>query len=292
MSTNPTKRTFSMARARTVCRTDLRQLIQAKDFWVPMAVMGAIFYVVIPFLLLGSLSALGNAGGGSVSKVGQIVNVLPKATQSAIPAKLPSGKTVTDLARASYALAVYLFASLAVVVPITVGNAVAASAIVGERERGTGEFLAHSPAHESEIYAGKLVASFLPGYLSTLIGFGAYALLVNLIVGPQIGGWFFPTKTWWVLMLWVIPAFIAMTLSIVVRVSGRVSSTTAAHQISGLVSIPAVVVSYGLSSQGLAKGIGVTFAAGAILWAMAVMSLARGMKGLRRWRLLGVAMDA
>lgn len=283
---------FNIGRARTVCRTDLRQLTQAKDFWVPMAVMGMIFYVVLPFLLLGSLSALGNAAGGSASKVGQVLQVLPQATREAIPDKLPSGKTVTDSARASYALAVYLFASLAVVVPITVGNAVAASAIVGERERGTGEFLAHSPAHESEIYAGKLFASFLPGYLSTLVGFGCYALLVNVIVGPQVGGWFFPTRTWWVLMLWVIPAFIALTLSVVVRVSGRVSSTTAAHQISGLVSIPAVVVSYGLSSQGLAKGIGVTVLAGAFLWVCAAVSLAQGMRRLRRWRLLGVAIDA
>lgn len=282
---------FNASRARTVCRTDLRQLTQAKDFWVPMAAMGLIFYVVLPFLLLGSLSALGNAGGGSVSKVGQVLAVLPKATREAIPDTLPSGKVVTDLARASYALAVYLFASLAVVVPITVGNAVAASAIVGERERGTGEFLAHSPAHEAEIYAGKLVAAFLPGYVSTLAGFGLYALMVNVIVGPQIGGWFFPTRTWWVLMLWVIPAFIALTLSVVVRVSGRVSSTTAAHQISGLVSIPAVVVSYGLSSQGLAKGIGVTVMAGLFLWACAALSLAQGMRRLRRWRLLGVAID-
>ena len=80
------------------------------------------------------------------------------------------------------------------VVPITISTAVGAATIVGERERGTGEFLAHSPAGIREIFLGKLVASLLPGYLTTIVGFGIYSLIVNTIVGPDVGGWFFPTS--------------------------------------------------------------------------------------------------
>src|SRR5207302_8998468 len=107
--------------------------------------------------------------------------------------------------RTSYALAVYLFAPLAVIVPMTISTAVGGDALVGVKERGTGEFLAHSPATEREIYLGKLVASLVPGYATTIVGFGIYSLVVNLIVGPQVGGWFFPTTDWWVLMFWVVP---------------------------------------------------------------------------------------
>ena len=79
----------------------------------------------------------------------------------------------------------YLLAPIAVVVPLTISSAIGASTIVGERERGTGEFLAHSPADTREIYVGKLFASIIPGYLTTIVGFGIYSLLVNVIVGPE-----------------------------------------------------------------------------------------------------------
>ena len=134
--------------------------------------------------------------------------------------------------RAGYALAVYLFAPVAVVVPITISTAVGAATIVGERERGTGEFLAHSPAGIREIFLGKLVASLVPGYVTTIVGFGIYSLIVNTIVGPDVGGWFFPTSQWWVLMLWVVPPFLALTLSLVLRLSAKVKSTAAAQQAS------------------------------------------------------------
>ena len=113
--------------------------------------------------------------------------MLPQKAQAAIQGD-------TEPPQAAYALAVYLFAPVAVVVPLTISTAVGAATIVGERERGTGEFLAHSPAGIREIYLGKLVASLLPGYLTTIVGFGIYSLIVNLIVGPEVGGWFFPTE--------------------------------------------------------------------------------------------------
>ena len=87
----------------------------------------------------------------------------------------------------------YLFAPLAIIVPLTVSSAVGAHTIVGERERGSGEFLAHSPATERQIYLGKLMASLIPGYFTAAMGFLLYSLVVNLIVGPKVGGWFFPT---------------------------------------------------------------------------------------------------
>ncbi len=84
-----------------------------------------------------------------------------------------------------YALAVYLFAPVAVVVPLTISTAVGAATIVGEREKGTGEFLAHSPAGTHEIYLGKLIASLLPGYATTIVGFGVYSLVVNPSSAPR-----------------------------------------------------------------------------------------------------------
>ena len=181
---------------------------------------------------------------------------------------------------------------MAVVVPLTISTAVGAATIVGERERGTGEFLAHSPAGVREIYLGKLIASLIPGYFTTLVGFGAYSLLVNLVVGPEVGGWFFPTPQWWLLMLWVVPPFLALALSLVLRLSARVRSTAAAHQASGLITLPLIMIAYSQSTGALFGATRASLYIGAVAWLIAIFSLSRGMSKVSRARLLGVIVQA
>jgi ABC-type Na+ efflux pump permease subunit len=265
----------------TVARTDLRQLLESRDFWIPMALLGSFFFVVVPGLLLVVIDGVGNVG--AVQQVSQALQLLPASAQAAVPVGAdPSAKV-------QYVLAVYLFAPIAVVVPLTISSAIGASTIVGERERGTGEFLAHCPADTREIYLGKLVASIIPGYLTTAIGFGVYSLIVNLVVGPDVGGWFFPTASWWLLIVWVLPAFLAISLSLVLRLSARVKSTAAAQQATGLVTLPLIIIAYGQSTGALATGgATVSLVIGAIAWIVAAFSLATGVRSVRRGQLLGV----
>ena len=136
---------------------------------------------------------------------------------------------------------------------------------------------------------GKLLASLLPGYATTVVGFGIYSLIVNLVVGPEVGGWFFPTTQWWILMGWVVPPFLALTLSLVLRLSARVKSTAAAQQASGLVSLPLIMVAYSQSTGALFGGTKVTWIIGGIAWLLALTGLRRGMRAVSRARLLGVA---
>jgi ABC-2 type transport system permease protein len=263
----------------TVARTDLRQLRQSPDFWAPMVILAAFFFVVAPAVLLSAVTAAGRSP--AVQRVATAIDVLPQRAQEAVQGATPAART-------SYALAVYLFAPLAVIVPMTISTAVGAATLVGEKERGTGEFLAHSPASDREIYLGKLVASLLPGYVTTLAGFGVYSLIVNLIVGPRVGGWFFPTAEWWVLMVWVVPPFLALTLSVVLRLSARVKSSAAAQQASGLVTLPLIMLSYAQSSGFLFGGITTGILVGLLAWVAAVVGLWRGARAVTRPRLLGI----
>lgn len=274
---------MNWARMLTVARTDLRQLLQSRDFWGPMALLGGLFFVVIPSFLLLVITRIDDAG--VAQQIANTLEVLPARAQAAIRGTTPS-------AQAGYALAVYLFAPVAVVVPLTISTAVGAATIVGERERGTGEFLAHSPASVREIYLGKLIASLLPGLVTVFAGFGLYSVIVNLVVGPDVGGWFFPTPQWWVLMLWVVPPFLGVTLSLVLRLSARVKSTAAAQQASGLVSLPMILIAYSQSTGALYTGIAVSWVIGALAWIGGAWALTRGMRAVTRARLLGVADEA
>ena len=264
-----------------VTRTDLRQLIQSKDYWIPMVALGSLFFLFIPAVLLLTITRIGNIN--VVQQASQALQILPPSAQAKIQGVTPQGRT-------AYTLAVYLFAPVAVVVPLTISTAVGAATLVGERERGTGEFLAHSPASVREIYLGKLFASFVPGYVTTLVGFGCYALIVNLVVGPDAGGWFFPTPEWWVMMLWIIPPFLLLTLSLVLRLSARVKSTAAAQQASGLITLPLIGIAYSQSTGTLLGNSSATgWVLGGLAWLVAAFSLHRGVRSVTRARLLGVA---
>lgn len=262
-----------------IARNDLRQLAKSPDFWVPMVLLAGIFFVIIPATLLLGINRIGNVD--AVGKVSEALALLPERAQATI-----QGESAAD--RTSFALAVYLFAPLAVIVPMTISTAVGANILVGERERGTGDFLAHAPATEREIYVGKLLASLIPGYLTTLVGFGIYSLLVNLIVGPAVGGWFFPTADWWILMLWVIPPFLAITLSVVLRLSARVRSAAAAQQASGLVTLPLIGITYAQSTGALLGAGESGFILGILAWVAAAIGLMRGARAVTRPRLLGI----
>jgi len=267
-------------RVLVVAKTDLKQLLQARDFWVPMVVLGAMFFVVTPLTLLTTLTSVDS--NDTLSKVSQTLDLLPASAKSQLLGDTPAGQT-------GYALAVYLLAPMAVIVPLTISTAIGAATIVGEREKGTGEFLAHSPVGTKEIFVGKLLASIVPGYLTALGGFGLYSLVVNLTVGAEIGAWFFPTMQWWVLIIWTLPPFLAICLSLVLRLSARVSSTAAAQQASGLVSLPLIGIAYGQASGALFGGINTSITAGAVAWVVAIFALRHGMASVERTRLLGVA---
>ncbi len=271
---------MNWARVYTVAKTDLRQLAQAKDFWMPMTILGSFFFVVIPAILLITITRIGDVD--TVGKISETLEVLPAAAKAQIRGATPEGQT-------AYALAVFLFAPVAVIVPLTISTAVGASTIVGERERGTGEFLAHSPASAKEIYVGKLIASLVPGYFTVVVGFTLYSLLVNITVGPSVGGWFFPTAQWWVMIVWVLPPFLAICLSFVLRLSARVNSTAAAQQASGLISLPLIMIAYS-QATGILFGAGsLPLIVGGVAWALAAIGLNRGVKSVTRSRLLGVA---
>jgi len=271
---------MNWSRTMTVARTDLKQLIQARDFWIPMVTLGSFFFAIIPFILLITITRIGNVD--VVSQISAALDALPQSAQDQIQGTTPEAQT-------GYALAVFLFAPVAVIVPLTISTAVGAATIVGEREKGTGEFLAHSPASAKEIYVGKLIASLVPGYVTTAIGFGVYSLIVNLVVGPEVGGWFFPTAQWWLMILWVLPPFLAICLSLVLRLSAKVKSTAAAQQASGLVSLPLIMIAYS-QSTGVLFGAGyMPIIVGAVAWIIALWSLSRGVRSVTRQRLLGVA---
>lgn len=267
---------------RAIAGADLRRLFKSKDYWIPLLMLATLFFVFMPLVALGTVGMLANTS--LAQQIAGMVDNIPADISRSLPANDPD-------AQAAYLIAVYMLAPIAIIVPLTISVAVASNAIVGERERGTGEFLAHSPLTMKEIYFGKLLASLVPGYLITIVGFSLYSLVVNLTVGPKIGGWFFPTAGWLLLIISVIPPVIAIAIALVLRMSARMRSAAAAQQASSLVSLPIIVVSYALTVRVISAPGPSAFVIGAIAWAIALALALRGAGKLKRERLLGVASE-
>ena len=64
-----------------VARNDLRQLRQSPDFWAPMLVLAALFFVIVPTILLLTITRIGSVG--TVQKVSAALDLLPQAAQAA-----------------------------------------------------------------------------------------------------------------------------------------------------------------------------------------------------------------
>ncbi|MEZ5230956.1 MAG: hypothetical protein R2710_31045 [Acidimicrobiales bacterium] len=71
---------FDRSRMLTVARTDLKQLIQARDFWFPMILLGSFFFVLIPAFLLLSITQIGSVE--TVAKVSESLDMFPPAAQA------------------------------------------------------------------------------------------------------------------------------------------------------------------------------------------------------------------
>ncbi|MGB5168018.1 MAG: ABC transporter permease subunit [Acidimicrobiia bacterium] len=267
---------------RAIAGADMRRLFKSKDYWIPLMMLATLFFVFMPLLALGVIGML--ADTSMAQQLAGMVDSIPVDVSRSLPADDPG-------AQAAYLIAVYMLAPIAIIVPLTISVAVASNAIVGERERGTGEFLAHSPLTMKEIYFGKLLASLVPGYLITIVGFALYSLVVNLTVGPKIGGWFFPTSGWFLLIIFVIPPIIAIAIALVLRLSARMRSAAAAQQASSLVSLPIIIVSYALTVRVISAPGPSALLIGGIAWAIALLLAMRGAGKMKRERLLGVASE-
>lgn len=266
-------------RVRAVIGNELRQVVFSRDYLVPLGALSVIFFVLIPLVMLSLVTGIDNSE--TASAMAAVVGTLPEAARQNVIGESPA-------AQASYAMAVYLLAPIAIVVPLTIASAVGAAAIVGEREKGTGEFLAHSPATEREIYVGKLLASLIPGYVATIVGFSLYSLVVNAVVGPSVGRWFFPTRGWAILILWVIPPFLAVAVAVIVGISARVRSTAAAQQASQLITLPVILIAYSVSTGLLFDAVRLAIVIGVLAWIGAAIGLVRGARAVDRELLVGV----
>lgn len=246
---------ISARRVRALTRKDLLELVRSPQTLAPLIVVPLVFAVVLPVavILLGASPAL-------TSTVTGLQAFLDNLPAGIVPEGLGTDQTLV------YAVLVFFLAPFFLIIPVMGASVIASSSIVGEKERRTIEGLLYTPVTDRELVLAKVLVSAVPSIAMTWMAFGVYTALVGVLAGPMMGGMFFPTPTWWVLMASVVPLVAFLATALVVAVSERSSTTQGAQSLSVLIVFPIIglVVSQAMGVLMLDTGVALV-AAGVLL---------------------------
>jgi ABC-2 type transport system permease protein len=221
-------------RVGAVIRKDWLEVVRNKQLLGSLAAVPVAFAVIFPaaIILLGSSGILTS----TISGLQGFLDNLPAGT---VPADYTIDQTIV------YAVIVYFLAPFFLVIPVMTASITASSSFVGEKERRTIEGLLYTPLSNRELVLAKVLGSVIPSVLLTWAAFAVYTVIVNALGWRTMGGVFFPTWTWAVLVVALVPLVGFLATSLVVAVSGRSSTMQGAQGAAMFIVFPilALVVS-------------------------------------------------
>ncbi len=259
-------------------RKDLGVVVRTPAVLIPLAIVPAIIYVVLPLAMIIAARVGGPMIANELAELEQLFEALPDALRTDLAGMEPAARMVTLMLG-------YLIAPLYLIVPLMVASVVAADAFAGEKERGTLEALLHAPLRERDLFLGKLLAAWLPAVVIGVVGTALYAVIVTVAAWPLVGGVFLPAGVWILLAVWVGPAVALAGLGATVLISARVGTFQEAYQLGGVVVVPIVALVVAQAAGVLVLDAGLLTLLGAVLWLLDAGLLVVAFRGFSRERL-------
>jgi ABC-2 type transport system permease protein len=254
-----------------VVRRDLRLLVASRATLIPLLVLPAVVFVLLPLVAGLAPGALNLPLDDLDHLVAVLPELLPAGTT--VPSD-PEGQVVT-------VLLVSLFAPMILVVPVMLATVAAASAIAGERERRTLELLLLSPITDRQLLLAKTLGAWVPALVITVLGSTAYQVVATaLLAGYDVRP--FPNLLWTLVTVWVSPAIAAVSLLLVVVISGRSRTVQDAIQLGGVLVLPLIGLLVAQSTGVLLLTPLHLAVGGGVLWVAAGILLQTGARALRR----------
>ncbi len=127
-------------------------------------------------------------------------------------------------------------------IPVLIASFVSADTIVGEKERQTIEGLLVLPITDSEILIAKIGSGLIPVMLLSWIMSALYTLIVDFITFPYLGRILLPDLRFILVMGIFTPLLGLGTITFIVMISSRVSSTRDAQQLTGILVLPVIIL--------------------------------------------------
>jgi ABC-2 type transport system permease protein len=210
-------------RIRTLVAREFLDLARNRAAMLPVAAMTAIV-VAIPFAVVIVVPAMTGHPLGDDRDLAQASLVLDA------PAELSADARVQ----------LFLFQQFLVLfllTPVTGAMALAAHAIVGEKQARTLEPLLASPITTGELLVAKVVGALMPTLVISLAGLLVYFGLVALVASPGVLPAMLTARTG-LLVLLVGPCAALVALQAAIVISSRVNDARTAQQFGVLIVLP------------------------------------------------------
>lgn len=258
---------------RAVAMRDLTIVRRSKSVLLPIVLVPLLLLVLIPAGL--GLASSSVDMSNDVQDLDQFLEMMPGPMREQFDAYSDNQMMVAFVL-------IYMFAPLFLILPMMTASTIAAGSFAGEKERKTLEALLYTPTTDLELVVGKMLSAWVPAMVVTLVGFVLYGVVVNLSAGQTMGGVFFPTSMWIVLILWVAPAAAALGLGAMVLVSSKMSTYQDAYQLGAMVVLPVILLVLGQIAGVIYLDVGFVLAAGFVLWLADAVVLWLAVRTFRR----------
>ena len=232
-------------------KKDLTDIFRNKTLCSTLIIIPIIFSVVIPTVVLsGALFFdMEKIAGDDASKL--IDTFLHSSIEKKIPLETFEQQFI-------YLFINYLLPSLFLLVPIITASVVAANSFVGEKERRTLESLLFSPISIKTLFVSKVLASFIPAFLVSIISFIVSGIIINALGYELFNEMIFPSPNWIVFITCLSPMVTFMTVLLNVLISSRVKTFQEAQNIGGIIVLPVIGMMVGQVSGLFLMGVQLT----------------------------------
>jgi ABC-2 type transport system permease protein len=165
-------------------------------------------------------------------------------------------------------------------IPALVPAALAAYAVVGERQQGTLEPVLTTPIRREELLLGKALAVFVPAVAIAYAVFGLSIASIAVFAQASVASAVLRAPELIAQVVFT-PLLAALSIWVGMGVSARSNDTRVAQQLSILVSLPTVIVAALVAFGVIHATLGLAFGLGAALLLL----------DLRGWRIVGLMLD-
>ena len=211
-------------RLRALLKKELLEVARNRAVLIPV-VIAAVVFLLLPFVIAIVIPAATGRPLGSDRGLERISRALGPNTNLS-----PSGR-----------VQLFLFQQFLIVfllMPVTGAMALAAHAIVGEKQARTLEPLLATPLTTFELLIAKVVGALLPTLAISIIGLSLYGLIIAMVAEPGVlRAMVSPTTL--ILIFGIGPMCALVSLQTAIVVSSRVNDARTAQQFGVLIVIPA-----------------------------------------------------
>ena len=218
---------MAMTRVRALLAKELLDLSRNRLALLPVGLI-TILSLVLPFGIAVAIPVLTGQELGSDTD-------LVKVSAVAV-----GHDTLTASARVQLFL-FQQFLLLFLLTPITGAMALAAHAVIGEKQARTLEPLLATPVSTSELLVAKMLGALLPTLVISLAGLGLYLAGIVAMAAPGVAASMLSLRTA-MLAVWVGPAAALVSLQSALVISSRVNDARTAQQFGVLIIIPLAAV--------------------------------------------------